>query len=101
MSKLNTNEWCPKCEYADCSMSVWPCRTCALANSSAIHFKPKEPADGEIVGVESMIDFVADKAEIVKNCTVQVLHNTKTGATSIAYTTNPEIAAAWEAEEYE
>ena len=101
MSKLNTNEWCPKCEYADCSMSVWPCRTCALANSSAIHFKPKEPADGEIVGVESMIDFIADGATLYHNCTVQVLTNSKTGEMRVAFTTRPEVAAAWEAEEYE
>ena len=101
MSKLNTNDWCPRCEYADCSLTAWPCRTCAIANSTAVHFKPKEPAEGETVSVESMLEIVADKSEVYHNCTVQVLTNSKTGQTSIAWTQNPETAAAWEAEEYE
>lgn len=51
--------------------------------------------------VEMAVEGPFDRATVYKNCAVQVLENTKTGASSVAWTQNPEIIERWEAEEYE
>lgn len=51
--------------------------------------------------VEMAVEGPFDKATVYHNCAVQVCENTKTGASSVAWTRNPEIIEKWEAEQYE
>ena len=51
--------------------------------------------------VEMAVEGPFDKATVYRNCAVQVCENTKTGASSVAWTQNPEIIEKWEAEQYE
>lgn len=51
--------------------------------------------------VEMAVEGPFDRATVYKNCAVQVLENTQTGASSVAWTQNPEIIEKWEAEQYE
>jgi hypothetical protein len=51
--------------------------------------------------VEMAVEGPFDKATVYKNCSVQVCENTKTGASSVAWTQNPEIIEQWETEQYE
>lgn len=51
--------------------------------------------------VEMALEGPFDKATVYRNCAVQVCENTKTGASSVAWTQNPEIIEKWEAEQYE
>lgn len=51
--------------------------------------------------VEMAVEGPFDKATVYRNCAVQVCENTKTGASSVAWTQNPEIIEQWEAEQYE
>jgi hypothetical protein len=51
--------------------------------------------------VEMAVEGPFNKATIYRNCAVQVCENTKTGASSVAWTQNPEIIEQWEAEQYE
>ena len=51
--------------------------------------------------VEMAVEGPFNKATVYRNCAVQVCENTKTGASSVAWTQNPEIIEKWEAEQYE
>jgi hypothetical protein len=51
--------------------------------------------------VEMAVEGPFNKATVYRNCAVQVCENTKTGASSVAWTQNPEIIEQWEAEQYE
>lgn len=51
--------------------------------------------------VEMAVEGPFNKATVYRNCAVQVCENTKTGASSVAWTQNPEIIYKWEAEQYE
>jgi hypothetical protein len=51
--------------------------------------------------VEMAVEGPFNKATVYRNCAVQVCENTQTGASSVAWTQNPEIIEKWEAEQYE
>jgi hypothetical protein len=51
--------------------------------------------------VEMAVEGPFNKATVYRNCAVQVCENTKTGASSVAWTQNQEIIELWEAEQYE
>lgn len=92
------NDTCAKCKFLDHGLEEQPCRTCLVAHGLSMNF---EPADGEqIVKVESAIEGPYDQCKLYLNCAVQVLSNSRTGASSIQYTRDPQIIEKWMEEEW-
>lgn len=99
---MRPNDYCPNCKHRERGLTAYPCRCCAVAQGIAMHYEPLDGmAKGSVEKVDSLIQGVYDKAEVFHNVTVQVLTNTKTGESSIAWTRNPDVIAQWDAEEYD
>lgn len=93
----STNEFCPRCKYADRGLNEYPCRCCTMAHALANHF---DPVDGSVSGgpvtkIVSMLDGPYDRATVYLDCAVQVLENTRTGETSVGWTRSPEVIEQW------
>ena len=42
------NEYCPNCKHRENSMTDWPCRSCAVANSLSMHYEPIDDTSPEL-----------------------------------------------------
>jgi len=42
------NEFCPNCTHMDCGLEEYPCRSCTVANSLAMHYEPKDGSGPEL-----------------------------------------------------
>ena len=96
---MRPNDYCPNCKHRDCGLTAYPCRCCTVSHRLSNNF---EPADGteQIVKVESAIEGPYDQRKLYLNCAVQVLSNSRTGASSIQYTRDQQIIEKWMEEQW-
>ena len=93
------NDTCAKCRYIDRGLNEQPCRTCTVSHRLSNNFEPAEGTE-QIVKVESAIEGPYDQCKLYLDCAVQVLSNSRTGASSIQFTRDPQIIEKWMAEEW-
>lgn len=97
MENQNSNEFCPRCKYADRGLNEYPCRNCAIAHSIVNHYEPLDGSEngGPVTKIVSMLKGPYDRATVYLDCAVQVLENTRTGETSVGWTRSPEVIEQW------